>query len=121
MPTRTGEAIAAALKSRNCWSRVRRSWRGWCDHGVRAVLDTSFTGLSRRCFGKLVTAVQRESAAESRTGRPRGQSFEDRILLVAAYWRTNLTMRQPALLIGISKSAADRIIDYIGPLLALPA
>lgn len=41
--------------------------------------------------------------------------------MVAAYWRTNLTMRQLALLFGVSKSAADRIIDHIGPLLALPA
>jgi hypothetical protein len=29
-------------------------------------------------------------------------------------------MRQLALLFGISKSAADLIIDHIGPLLALP-
>lgn len=78
------------------------------------------TGLSPRSFGRLVTAVQRESAAEPRTGRPWGLSLEDRILLVAAYWRTNLTMRQLALLFGTSKSAADRIIDHIGPLLALP-
>ncbi|MBW8707074.1 hypothetical protein MBT84_46330 [Streptomyces sp. MBT84] len=40
-------------------------------------------------------------------------------LLVAAYWRTNLTMRQLAPLFGISKSAADRIIDHIAPLLTL--
>lgn len=80
-----------------------------------------FTGLRPRCFGKLVTAVQRESAAEPRTGHPWGLPLEDRILLVAAYWRTNLTMRQLAPLFGISKSAADRIIDHIGPLLALPA
>ncbi|WP_079080718.1 transposase [Streptomyces ardesiacus] len=78
-----------------------------------------FTGLSPRSFGRLVTAVQRESAAGPRTGRPWGLSLEDRILLVATYWRTNLTMRQLALLFGTSKSAADRIIDHIGPLLAL--
>ncbi|MFE4212238.1 transposase [Streptomyces sp. NPDC056844] len=79
-----------------------------------------FTGLSPRSFGRLVTAVQRESAAEPQTGRPWGLSLEDRILLVAAYWRTNLTMRQLVLLFGTSKSAADRIINHIGPLLALP-
>jgi hypothetical protein len=33
------------------------------------------------------------------------------VLLVAAYWRTNLTMRQLAPLFGVSKSAADRIIN----------
>lgn len=41
------------------------------------------------------------------------------MLLVAAYWRTNLTLRQLAPLFGVSKSAADRIINHLGPLLAL--
>lgn len=41
------------------------------------------------------------------------------MLLVKAYWRTNLTLRQLAPLFGISKSAADRIIVRTGPLLAL--
>ncbi|TWD17708.1 DDE family transposase [Streptomyces sp. T12] len=44
--------------------------------------------------------------------------LEDRVLLVAAYWRTNLTPRQLAPLFGVSKSAADRIIDHLGPLRA---
>ncbi|MFJ6662207.1 transposase family protein [Streptomyces sp. NPDC091377] len=38
---------------------------------------------------------------------------------MAAYWRTNLTLRQLAPLFGISKSAADRIVDHLGPALAL--
>ena len=37
------------------------------------------------------------------------------------YWRTNLTLRQLAPLFGISKSAADRIINRLAPLLALRA
>jgi hypothetical protein len=78
-----------------------------------------FTGLSSRCFGKLVASVRREQAADQQRGRPWSLLLEDRVLLVTAYWRTNLTMRQLALLFGISKSAADRIIDHIGPLLAL--
>lgn len=78
-----------------------------------------FTGLSSRCFDRLVTAVRRETSAELKRGRPWGLPLEDRILLVAAYWRTNLTMRQIAPPFGISKSAADRIIDHLGPLLAL--
>jgi hypothetical protein len=45
--------------------------------------------------------------------------LEDRVLLVATYWRTNLTLRQIAPLFGVSKSAADRIIDHTAPLLAL--
>ncbi|MGW7081850.1 IS5/IS1182 family transposase, partial [Streptomyces sp. NPDC054866] len=53
-----------------------------------------FTGLSPRCFGKLVTAVQREHGGHPQRGRPWGLPLEGRILLVTAYWRTNLTMRQ---------------------------
>ncbi|EST32358.1 hypothetical protein M877_04610 [Streptomyces niveus NCIMB 11891] len=51
-------------------------------------------------------------------GRPWGLPLGDRVLLVVAYWRTNLTVRQLAPLFGISKSAADRIIDQLGPLIA---
>jgi hypothetical protein len=43
----------------------------------------------------------------------------NRVLLVATYWRTNLTMRQIGPLFGVSHSAAHRVIDSIGPLLAL--
>ncbi|MFE5558101.1 transposase [Streptomyces sp. NPDC056544] len=78
-----------------------------------------FTGLSPRCFGKLVTVLRREGADSVRKGRPWSLPLEDRTLLVAAYWRTNLTMRQLAPLFGVSKSAADRIIDHLGSMLAL--
>lgn len=53
-----------------------------------------------------------------RKGRPWSLPLEDRVLLVAAYWRTNLTLRQLAPLFGVSKSAADRIVDHLGPRLA---
>lgn len=53
----------------------------------------------------------------------KGQSWslplEGRVLLVAAYWWTDLTLRQLAPLFGVSKSAADRIIDHLGPALAV--
>ncbi len=78
-----------------------------------------FTGLSPRQFGKLVTALQREGADPVRKGRPWSLPLEDRVLLVAAYWRTNLTLRQLAPLFRVSKSAANRIIDHLGPSLAL--
>ncbi|MFQ6148356.1 transposase [Streptomyces seoulensis] len=78
-----------------------------------------FTGLSPRQFGKLVTALRREGADPVRRGRPWSRPLEDRVLLVAAYWRTNLTLRQLAPLFGVSKSAADRIIDHLAPSLAL--
>ncbi|MFE3518948.1 transposase [Streptomyces sp. NPDC059166] len=78
-----------------------------------------FTGLSPRCFAKLVTLARRRTAEEPQRGRPWGLPLDDRVLLVAAYWRTNLTLRQLAPLFGVSKSAADRIINHLGPKLAL--
>lgn len=78
-----------------------------------------FTGLSPRCFTELVTALRRQGVDEVRRGRPWSLSLQDRVLLVAAYWRTNLTLRQLAPLFGISKAEANRIIDHLGPLLAL--
>ncbi|MGR6999021.1 transposase [Yinghuangia aomiensis] len=78
-----------------------------------------FTGLSPRQFGRLMTALRREGADRPGKGRPWALPLEDRVLLVAAYWRTNLTLRQLAPLFGISKSAADRVVDHLGPLLAL--
>jgi hypothetical protein len=41
------------------------------------------------------------------------------VLLVATYWRTNLTLRQVAPLFGISKSATDRVLDRLAPLPAI--
>lgn len=43
----------------------------------------------------------------------------DRVLLVATYWRTNVTMRQIGPLLGVLHSAAHRVIDTLGPLLPL--
>lgn len=52
-------------------------------------------------------------------GRPWRLPLADRVLLVTTYWRTNLTLRQVAPLFGISKSAAERILDQLAPLLAI--
>ncbi len=79
-----------------------------------------FTGLSPRTFGQLVTQLGREGADAPGRGRPWKLPLQDRVLLVAAYWRTNLTPRQLAPLFGVSKSAADRVVDHLGPKLALP-
>ncbi|MGY0063713.1 transposase [Streptomyces sp. LZ34] len=78
-----------------------------------------FAGLRPCQFGKLITALRCEGADPVRKRRPWSLPLEDRVLLVAAYWRMNLTLRQLAPLFGGSKSAADRIIDHLGPLLAL--
>ncbi|MFD7502399.1 transposase [Streptomyces sp. NPDC059850] len=78
-----------------------------------------FSELSSRQFGRLITALRREGADPVRKGRPWSLPLEDRVPLVATYWRTNLTLRQLAPLFGVSKSAADRIIDHLGLSLAL--
>ena len=81
-----------------------------------------FTGLSMRAFRRLVGQVRRRGGtgiADGRPGRQWALRLEDRVLLVATYWRTNLTMRQVGPLFGISHAAAHRVIDTLGPLLAL--
>ncbi|MFF1354628.1 transposase, partial [Streptomyces sp. NPDC058297] len=78
-----------------------------------------FTGLSPRVFGKLVQQLRLEGADARRRGRPWKLSLADRVLLVAAYWRTNLTLRQLAPLFGVSKSSAGRVIDHLSAKLAL--
>jgi hypothetical protein len=72
------------------------------DHGVASVITTSepfwitpFVGLSPRCFGKLLTTLRRDGADVVHRGRPWSLPLEDRVLLVTAYWRTNLTGRLP--------------------------
>lgn len=78
-----------------------------------------FTGLSPRRFTKPVTVLRRTGVDVTRRGRPWSLPLADGALLVTAYWRPNLTMRRLAPLFGVSTSAADRIIDHLGPLLAL--
>jgi hypothetical protein len=68
--------------------------------------------------GRLVALVRRRGGDVQR-GRPWRLPLEDRVLLVATYWRTKLTLRQVAPLFGVSKSAADRILDHLAPLLAI--
>jgi hypothetical protein len=103
--------------------QVETRWDDLLETGVITASQPSwigpFTGLSPRCFGKLVTALHREGAHTVRRGRPWGLPLEDHVLLVATYWRTNLALRRLAPPFGISKSTADRIINRLAPLLAL--
>src|SRR3954451_17894797 len=88
----------------------------------RQELIHPFTGLRPAQFRKLVRLVAHrggEAIADGRPGRPWALDLPDRVLLVAAYWRMNLTMRQIGPLFGISHSAVHRVIDTLGPLLAL--
>jgi hypothetical protein len=82
----------------------------------------TFTGLSPRQFSRLVAVVRRRGGPAVTDGQPGRQwslDLPDRVLLVAVYYRTNLTMRQLAPLFGIKTAAVHRIIDRLGPHLAL--
>ncbi|MEU4712372.1 transposase family protein [Micromonospora purpureochromogenes] len=81
-----------------------------------------FTGLQPAQFRRLVRLVAErggDGIADGRPGRQWALDLADRVLLVATYWRTNLTMRQIGPLFGVSHSTAHRVIDTLGPLLAL--
>lgn len=61
----------------------------------------------------------REETDDPARGRSWKLPLEDRLLLMATYWRTNFTLRQLVPLFGESKSSADWVIDHLGPILAL--
>ncbi|GAA0569447.1 hypothetical protein GCM10010172_62270 [Paractinoplanes ferrugineus] len=89
---------------------------------ARTELIHPFTGLRPAQFHRLVRVVARrggDTIADGRPGRQWALTLPDRVLLVAVYWRTNLTMRQIGPLFGVSHSAAHRVIDTLGPLLTL--
>jgi hypothetical protein len=77
-------------------------------------------GVVGRQFQELVCIVAGRGGEQTGAGRRWGLSLADRVLLSAVYYRTNLTFRQIALLFGISKSAANRIVEHVAPLLVLP-
>jgi hypothetical protein len=78
-----------------------------------------FTGMSVGQFQALVGIVAGRGGEQTGVGRRWGLSLADRVLLTVVYYRTNLTFRQVALLFGISKSAANRVVDYLAPLRVL--
>ena len=88
----------------------------------RPELIHPFTGLQPVQFRRLVRLVATrgdDAITDGRPGRPWALTLPDRVLPVAVYWCTNLTMRQLGPLFGILHSAAHRVIDTIGPLLAM--
>lgn len=66
-----------------------------------------FAGLSPRASGKLMRQLRRGGGDAPGRGRPWKLSPEDRVLLIDAYWHTNLPLRQLAAFFGVSKSTAD--------------
>ncbi|MBT2402529.1 MULTISPECIES: transposase [unclassified Streptomyces] len=86
---------------------------------AESVWVEAFTGLRMDRFAKLVKVVQERGGNGPGGGRPWCLALADRVLLVAVYYRTNLTMRQLALLFGISPATVCRVIQWLRPLLAL--
>ena len=78
-----------------------------------------FTGLSASQFDTLVATIRRRGGEQMGAGRRWSLVLPDRVLLIAVYYRTNLTVRQIGPLLGISKSAVDRVVRHPGPLVAL--
>ncbi|MFF9105146.1 transposase family protein [Streptomyces rubrogriseus] len=81
----------------------------------------TFTGLRVDQFGRLLKAVRERGGEACGWGRPWRLPLAERVLLVAVYYRTNLTMRQLAPLFGVSPATVCRVIQRLGPLLALEA
>ncbi|MFJ3637668.1 transposase family protein [Streptomyces sp. NPDC090112] len=79
----------------------------------------TFTGLRIDRFAKLVKVVRERGGNGPGGGRPWCLPLPHRVLLVAVYYRTNLTMRQLAPLFGISPATVCRVIQRLRPLLAL--
>lgn len=79
----------------------------------------TFTGLRMDQFGRLLKAVRERGGEGCGWGRPWWLPLAERVLLVAVYYRTNLTMRQLAPLFGVSPATVYRVIQRLGPLLAL--
>ncbi|MFF5538080.1 transposase family protein [Streptomyces cinerochromogenes] len=89
--------------------------------GVKAerVWVETFTGLHADQFGRLLKAVRARCGEGCGWGRPWRLPLAERVLLVAVYYRTNLTMRQLAPLSGVSPATVCRVIQRLGRLLAL--
>ncbi|KOV73602.1 MULTISPECIES: IS5/IS1182 family transposase [unclassified Streptomyces] len=79
----------------------------------------TFTGLRMGRFEKLLRVVRERGGNGPGGGRPWCLPLAERVLLVAVYYRTNLTMRQLAPLFGCSPATVCRIIQRLRPLLAL--
>lgn len=71
----------------------------------------TFTGLGMDQFGRLLRAVRDRGGNGNLRGRPWGLPLAERVLVVAVYYRTNLTMRQLGPLFGISSSTVCPMIQ----------
>ncbi|MFF7095756.1 transposase family protein [Streptomyces rubradiris] len=79
----------------------------------------TFTGLRMTQSSGLLKVVRKRGGNGTLRGRPWSLPLAERVLMVALYYRTNLTMRQLGPLFGVSSSTTCRVIQRLGPLLAL--
>ncbi|MEU8951295.1 transposase [Streptomyces sp. NPDC048489] len=79
----------------------------------------TFTGLRMRQFDRLLKVVRERGGDGPGGGRPWCLPLADRVLLVAVYYRTNLTMRQLAPLFNISPATVCRVVQRLRPLPAI--
>lgn len=86
---------------------------------VESLWVETFTGLRIDRFAKLVKAAKELGGNGPGGGRSWRLPLADRVLLVAVYYRTNLTMRQLAPLFGIPLATVCRVIHRLRPLPAL--
>ncbi|WP_346185939.1 transposase family protein, partial [Streptomyces osmaniensis] len=68
----------------------------------------TFTGLRVAQFARLLKVVRERGGNGTLRGRPWSLPLAERVLMVAVYYRTNLTMRQLGPLFGVSSSTVCR-------------
>jgi hypothetical protein len=68
---------------------------------------------------QLVNVVRCRGGEQTGAGRRWGLSLEERVLLIALYYRTTLTVLQVAMPFGVSKSAAGRVVEHLASYPAL--
>lgn len=79
----------------------------------------TFTGLRVAQFSGLLKVVRERGGNGTLRGRPWALPLAGRVLMVAVYYRTDLTMRQLGPLSGVSSSTVCRVIRRLGPSPAL--
>lgn len=73
----------------------------------------TFTGLRMRQFERPLKVVRKRGGSGPVVVRPWCLPLADRVLVVAVYCRTNLTMRQLAPLFGCSPATVCRVIQRL--------
>lgn len=70
-------------------------------------------------FARLLKIVRERGGDGTLRDRPWSLPLAERVLVVAVYYRNSVTMRQLGPLFGVSSSTVCRVIQGLGPLLAL--